>query len=231
MLGPRYRDFLKFALLLLVSTLVLSGCRREPPENPYAPNGEYFDRLDAAGQRILVVGPDDQAHLKLRKRLSHYKVYDSDMQPIGRISWEPSSEVRSRPRREGLRLERIGGDGSRSIEKSSEDVYELAGAARLERTNRGWAIFAAGGDVLGSLERNDDRWELARTYDGDERLRVVERDGNTVLLRGEEVLRRVTRGELGELELLMQGLTALGPLERTLIGAWFESSLASEMLN
>jgi hypothetical protein len=218
-------------LVLAAATLVLSGCRRDPPENPYAPNGEYFEKLDSAGQRILVVGPDDASQLKLRKRLSHYKVYDADMQPIGRISWEPSSEVRARPRQEGLQLEPLGSGNARSIERNSGDVYELSGAARLERTNRGWAIFSANGDMLGSLERTDTGWELASTFDGEDRLRVVERDGVSVLLRGDDVLRRVTRGELGELELLMQGLTTLDPLERTLVGAWFESREATESLN
>lgn len=215
-------------LFVLALSLVISGCRRDPPENPYAPNGEYFEKLDAAGQRVIVVGGDGERRFKLRKRLSNYKVYDAEMQPLGRISWEPSSDARKRPRQQELHMRRLGADQNVRIEKRADDVYELPGVARMERTNRGWAIFSSSGDVMGSLERSGDSWELARTYDGEERLRVLERDGDSVLVRGDETQMRVSRGELGRLELLMQGLSELDPLQRALMGAWFESRMSGE---
>jgi hypothetical protein len=204
--------------------LVVSGCRREPPENPYSPNGEYFEQLDAAGERVLLLGPDGERALKLRKRLSHYKVYGPDMQPLGSVSWEPSTTVRSQPRQEGLELEPLGGDRSVSVVERAKDVYELPGVARLERTTRGWAIFAPDGAMMGSLERVEDGWKLAPSYDGGgEPLEVEERDDARILVRGEQELLRVRGGKLGDLELLMQGLETLSPLERTLLGAWFQS--------
>ena len=212
--------------------LVTSGCRREPPENPYAPNGEYFEKLDSAGERVLVVDAEQTPAIKLRKRLSHYKVYDTDMQPLGRVTWEPSLESRSTPRQQGLAMERLGADEQVSVVKRADDVFELSGAARLERTTRGWAIYASDGEMMGSLERTDAGWKLAPTYDGaGEPLRVTQREGASVLVRGDDELLRVEGGALGELELLMQGLPGLDPLERTLLGAWFQSRLSGESTN
>lgn len=222
-------------MLLVVTAavaVVTTGCRRDLPENPYAPNGEYFDKLDSAGERVLLVDADRDRTMKLRKRLSHYKVYDADMQPLGRVTWEPSTESRAEPRQDGLAMERLGADERVAVVERAEDVFELSGAARLERTTRGWAIYASDGGMMGSLERTEEGWELAPSYDGaGQPLRVSQREDGAVLMRGDEQLLRVEGGALGELELLMQGLSGLDPLERTLLGAWFQSRLDGEPTN
>lgn len=221
--GPRHRRLLTVLFLLLSVGFVISGCRRETPENPYSPSGEYFEKLDSSGKRVLLVGPDDEERLKIRKRLSHYKVYDSDMRPLGRVNWEPSADLDERPRREDLSMRRLGDEQSTSVKQRDDAVYELPGSARLERTNRGWAIFSTDGEMLGSLEPSESGWRLVASYDDPEHLRVSRREGASVLLRGDEIVLRVEGGELPELVLLMQALTQLDPLERTLIGAWFVS--------
>lgn len=205
--------------------MLLAGCHREPPPPLYVPGGAFFERLDATGKRVMLEGPEGEVLGKLRLRESHQKIYDEGMRPVGRVQWS-MGDGGVGPRREGLSMRRVGEREGQVVRERGEDVFEVEGVARFERTHRGWAIFDVEGGLLGAMEAGEDGWRFVRRFGDGQGDSSVRREGGRVeVLRGDEVLLVVRGAAPGDAQLLMQGVSELTLLERHFVGAWFDALL------
>ena len=200
---------------------VMAGCQRDRQENRYRPGGAFYDLLDASGDRVLLVDENGRPKLKLRKRLTGYKVYDAELSPVGEVEWKVPTNGEKRPDLETLTVDALGDEQPRRLQRPQENVYELDGAFRIERTDPGWAVFDPQGGLLGSFEKIDASWVLKPNYGGSQAIRV-DRSGRRVVVRDSEpILEMQAPSEsLSDAELLAQSFETLDPLERTLLGVW-----------
>lgn len=208
-------------LALLVAALVLPGCRDDEPDSPvYGPGGQVR-QLDAAGERVLLVGPEAEPVVKLRKRTDRYKVYGPKLAPLGYVRWEEDAAEADGDARALVSVRPIDGANPASIRRSAPGTYELANRLRIERTGQGWAVSEADGDFAGVFELRDDQtWALRRDRN-DEAFWTAERvDGKWSVRKDGETTITTQVGELSGLEVLAFQLEDLDVLERAAVAAW-----------
>lgn len=197
--------------VLAAASLVLAGCLGDDDRNIYRPGGAYARTLDASGDRVVVEAAGGDPVAKLRVRDRSYKVYGPDFVPLGQVVWSDTDAVGIRP---------LGEAEPTWLRPVDDAVYELAGRLRVERTSQGWAVFGVDGELIGSFERDADKWRLREDYGEGPVLHAEPAGGRTVVGAGDEAVLTAPAGELADVEVLALALPELGLLERALVGAW-----------
>lgn len=202
-----------FALVLLA----LGGCRDGSDDSTQ----EYREELAASGDRLVVTDGDGEPIGKVRVRTDRYKVYDASLAPVGFVSWgERVSTTDADEEAEAIAVRSIEATEPERIETDDEPTVEFEGRWRVERIDRGWAVFDEDAELIGRFERRDDRWQFRRDDDSSA-LTVEKRDGRMRIVRddGSEAA-RASSDELSELELLAWQLEELDALDRAAVGVW-----------
>jgi hypothetical protein len=224
---PRHRDLVVASrvvavIVAAVALGLLTGCREEPSSSPYGATSEYHRQLEASGRRIIVSEVDGSERFKLRRRSASLKVYDRQLAPVGRVSWEDAPA--SSPGRAIVRARRVDQPEEVATIDSVEGHFEMQGRFRIERGDRGWAVLAEDSRLLGVFEPLDGKgWEFRRSYQAPDPWRVERAaDGAATVVRGGEPVAQTRGGELTDLELLAFKLDGLTLLERAAVGVWLE---------
>jgi hypothetical protein len=221
---PRHPGYLRAIIklsILLLALLALAGCREDRDGSQASSAVQYQRMLDSSGKRVVIVDAQGDAVAKLRKRTRKYKVYDAEFAPVGFVSWESSEQPDGA---EAVVVARsLAKDDAQAIEQVSEGTYELGAKLRIERTDRGWAIFGPDAKLVGLFERGDaDEWRLRPSYEGGSFFEAETSEaGRSLTLDGETIL-ELRAGELSSLELLSVELDGLPMLHRMAVGVWME---------
>lgn len=213
-------------VLIVVWVVGTAGCMDYgDDENRDRPGGPFYRMLDGTGDQVRVVDADGDSVAKLRDRNDSYKVYDADLSPAGYVQWSAQAAKAPDAGTDAIAIQLLGlsRDDSRPIERRDDGVWELAERFRVERTGKGWAVFAGDASLLGRFTRDDDRWTLTRETDGPEQL-SVESGGSSLSVQDAdgELLWRTTVGRVAEPVLLALALEELAPLERVAVGTLIE---------
>lgn len=227
---PRHRDLVvarRAVAVIVMAVLVgsLTGCRDQPSSSPYGATSEYHRQLESTGRRVIISDVDGAERVKLRRRSASLKVYDSQLAPVGQVSWRSApaaSEARAI-----VDVKRVDRPAETSRIESVDGDFEMRGRFRIERSNGGWAVRVDDSGLVGVFESvADGRWEFRRSYQAAEPW-TVERGQPSVpasIVRGGETVAHSRGGELSELELLAFELQELSLLERAAIGVWLEKA-------
>ncbi len=209
------KQLLRLGLLVLI-VAVLAGCREDPSDSA----DEFQRKLDSTGRRVLVVDADGQPLRKLRIRRDSYKVYDESLAAVGYVRWEDVDD--QQPVRARVELRPLDKSEPLAVEQVADDSFELPDHFRIERVDRGWAVFDAEASLVGIFERYDGSWHLRGGYDDQPSLSVDDSEAMLAVLREGQTEFRLQAGELSALELLAADLDGLGPLEQTAVGVWMQ---------
>jgi hypothetical protein len=203
--------------LLLVMVLALGACREDPSAGESSAM-KYQRTLDASGKRVLVTDANGDTVAKLRKRNTKFKVYDESLAPVGFVEWQ-KAEGEGGAR---VTMRSLDGKTRESVEPVSEDSFEIEGRVRIERTDRGWAVFDKDAALVGIFERgSDEEWVLRPDYEGEPF--EATRDGvDWKVKQGEETVLKARANALARPEILALKLDGLSVLERMSVGAWME---------
>jgi hypothetical protein len=223
--------FIKLSMVFL-ALVVLAGCREDRGSEARTA-AQYQRMLDSSGKRVLVVDAAGEPVAKLRKRTAKYKVYDADLTATGFVSWEPADSTSVDPEqaapdktsgpRATVTARSLTKQDARDIAQVSEDNYELGGALRIERTDRGWAVFGPDAELVGLFERAErDSWSLRRDYGDGAAIEAKTSPTSSSLMRDGKKILEDKSGRLSALELLAFELEGIPTLHRVAVGAWME---------
>lgn len=211
---------MRTALLLLICLIMLpaSGCMRELPEPPK----REYPRPATGGKRIILEGSADVGDFKLRKRHQRFKVYGEDHLPLGIVRW---SEEEGR----GIVIELSAFDGSRTatLVASNEDTFDVGDRLRMERIERGWAIFDRQGVLLALVDRDrEERWRMRKSYNDRDSWTVSEEEHRMQLRLGDKTVRTLPADLFAPVGVLAFAIKSLTPLDTVALATWLSVHVA-----
>ena len=217
MQGPRHSNLARITIrlgILVLAVVALGACREE--RGSERTTADFQRLLDANGKRVLVVTPDGDPVAKLRKRPTKYKVYDESLAPVGYVSWQ--TDEAGAPQ---VSVRTLSGEAL-PIERVSEGTFELGDELRLERTDRGWAVFGPEAKLVGVFQKRGDVWQLRPGYDDAPTFTVTAEDTSWAVLKDDEPVLEARSKALSRLEALALKLDGLPMLHRVAAGAWMQ---------
>lgn len=221
---------MRTALLLLLCLMMLpaTGCMRELPEPPR----KEYPRPATGGKRIILEGASGHEDLKLRKRHKGFKVYGEDHLPLGLVRWREEG-----PRGTFVELRTL--DGSRRAilaslakegvpdETTFEDTFDVGDRLRMERIERGWAIFDRQGTLLALLDRDgEERWRMRKSYNDRDSWTVTRGEDRMQLRLGDQTVRTFPAALFATVGILAFGIASLDPLDTVALATWLSLHFA-----
>jgi len=194
------RNLGKIALLVLV--LIGTGCREKTKR---APESEQFL---TAGKRMVLQSPEGEILLKVRKRTTHFRVYDDALRFAGRV----------RNVDKDVSVEDLTGNEVQS--SRNEQYVELPGFFRLEPMESEWAVFDSETRLIGYVGREGTSWHFKRKWgEAPEFLARPHGDGAQIV-KGSKVVASSLR--LSPAMALTGRVTELEPLGRVALAVLLE---------
>ena len=149
-------------IVAFCALLAASSCQPSSESTErYAPGGEYHKQLDARGKRHIVHGAKDAVLAKIRVRKDgEVRVFDKDRVSLGSVRMRDGKVV----------IERRGAKPA-GVEWLDDDTITIGANLRLERVERGWAVFDGKAQPLGYVQWvSPDRLALRDDYSSAPRL-------------------------------------------------------------
>lgn len=194
------RNLHKVALLALVLSGL--GCREKTER---VPESEQFL---SAGKRMVLQDTEGEILFKVRKRTTHYRVYDESLRLTGRVR---SAET-------GVRVESLSGKDSVSVQ--NEQLIDLPGFLRLEAMESDWAVFDSETRLVGYVGQNGSEWHFKRKWGESVEFSARPHNAGAEIVEGEkQIASSVT---LTPAMALAGRISELDPLGRAALGVLLE---------
>lgn len=203
--------------LLLVFVAFGAACEEDKQTDVYRPGGAYQSKLDARGRKVMVQDSKGNALGKLRLRDQEIVVYGADMVKLGSAAWRTEGEkttvlVKPRDSEEAAFVE------------AEPAVWKLEGRLRIERVERGWALYGANGQRLGYVERMElGKFALRDDYSSPPRVLARVDEGFVKSPAGSTFVQSTPRTE--GVMLLPFALEGLDNLTRIGLGLWLRHAM------
>jgi hypothetical protein len=209
-------------LLMAVVVLVLPGCLQDQPEPAPRPNPYPA----TSGRRVIIEGSPPNTtpeleEIKIRRRRHHYKVYGPGRIAEGTVRWSHDDQGRF-----VVEQRRLDGTASTALVSTDDDAFNLGDHLRLERIERGWAIFDERAQLLALIDYQDPKgWQLRKSYtDRESWTAVVE--GDVVTLRhGQRTMRTLPADLFAPTGALALAIGDLSSLDAVSLALWLPHHL------
>ncbi|MBA2664042.1 MAG: hypothetical protein H0U74_17260 [Bradymonadaceae bacterium] len=218
------RRALTLVCLLAILSPLVGGCSRA---GELSAHHAVDPVVSGGGKRVVVTDASGKAVLKLRSRRNTWKIYSEDFRTQGFVRWHTSA---GEPEH-SVSLESVDRATTARFRAVSPEVFELPGRLRIEKVERGWAVFDRNAQLLGLFERTEDstvnQWSLRPNYTAKQSWTAERSEDQIIARHVDGATRSVDATHLSPPALLATQLDALETLERMALAAWFMRVMAS----